>query len=113
MRLQRSTRDRVVQLLLDQKSSEYQVDFEKLAEVLEYSSRETLGFLKSVNAEFGTRLIPADLENVRGKDGLTCLLAHSRVGQARNRPRSLGDSEPRTVLDTLRRLLGMLARSSP
>lgn len=81
--LPRSTRDRLVQLLLDQKSSDYPVDYAKLAEVLEYSSLEMLAFLKSVNAEFDTRISPVDLENLRGKNDFASLLAYSKVDFSR------------------------------
>ena len=80
MSLQRSTRDRLVQLLLDQKSPDSQVDCEKLAEVLGYSSLQMLAFLKSVNAEFGTNFSPEDLEGARGKGGLASLLESAGVG---------------------------------
>ena len=79
MSLQRNTEDRLVQLLLAQRSPDSQVDCEKLAEVLGYSFLQYLAFLKSVNAEFGTHISPVDLENARRKGGLASLLAYSGV----------------------------------
>lgn len=79
MSLQRSTEDRLVQLLLDQRSPDSQVDCEKLAEVLGFSSSQYLAFVKSVNAEFGTHISSVDLQNARQKGGLAALLAYSGV----------------------------------
>lgn len=79
MSLRRCTHDRLVQLLLDQRISDSQVDYEKLAEALRYSSLQYSAFLKSVNAEFNTHISLVDVEHARRKGGLVSLLAYSGV----------------------------------
>lgn len=68
------TRAIVIQLFINQVKPDFEVDCEKLAEVLGFSSMEQIAFLKSVNAEFGTNITVEDLEKARGKGGLLSLL---------------------------------------
>lgn len=68
------TRDRVIQLLLDHKDPNAEVDCGKMVEALGYSSLQQMAFLKAVNSEFGTNITPEDLQAARGKGGLMSLL---------------------------------------
>lgn len=87
-----TNRDRLIELLLDQRkpdaavdeerlnralhqeNPDADVDWEEVQDALGYSSLQALAFLKSVNAEFGTELSPESLMNAKGTGGLLALL---------------------------------------
>lgn len=69
-----ATRNRVIQLLMEHRDPDTEVDCQELVAALGYSSLQQLAFLKAVNAEFGTNITFEDLEAARGKGGLMSLL---------------------------------------
>ena len=67
-------RARLFTLFFDQMRPETEVDFDGLIEALGYSSLQILGFVKSVNAEFGTNITAEDIANSQGKGGIVSLI---------------------------------------
>lgn len=63
-----------VQELLDLENPDSEVDWEEVQDLLGYSSLQAQAFLNSVNAEFGKELTPESIMNAKGTGGFIALL---------------------------------------
>lgn len=86
-----NTRDRLAQILLDQKKPEVPIDEERVKALLEqgdpdtpvdweevqhalgYSSLQVRAFLNAANKEFGKEITDQDLVNAKGVNGVLAL----------------------------------------